>query len=217
MDVEVESLIKTLPERLKKGPIVYLKKDSVVFYKGAVTTHAYFVLSGHITVQNPHSNGNIYLITDMPVGSFLCDLEIMSGELINATTLVAQTDCMLLKFTASDFLNALKLDSEFLFFTSQQLAQKMYKECYRLGDNLFTNGLDKLKNYLVNSYCEKGSNSELIIRKTRQVIANEVGVSEKTINRNVKHLVDQKLLEIYKGKICIKQLHYESLLKQIDN
>lgn len=153
----------------------------------------------------------------MPVGSFLCDLEIMSGELINATTLVAQTDCMLLKFTASDFLNALKLDSEFLFFTSQQLAQKMYKECYRLGDNLFTNGLDKLKNYLVNSYCEKGSNSELIIRKTRQVIANEVGVSEKTINRNVKHLVDQKLLEIYKGKICIKQLHYESLLKQIDN
>ncbi|WED27178.1 Crp/Fnr family transcriptional regulator [Vibrio sp. DW001] len=217
MDIDVESLTKTLPKQLKNGQVVHLRKNSVIFYKGEVTTHAYFVLSGNITVQNTHSDGNTYLITDASTGSFLCDLEIISGELINAATLITQTDCMLLKFTASTFLNALKLDSEFLFLISQKLAQKMYRESYRLGDNLFLTGLDRLKVYLVNRYCENGNRAELVLQKTRQVIASEVGVSVKTINRGVKHLAEKNFLEIYKGKIYMNQMHYESLSEQVDN
>jgi len=212
MEIEVEQLLQALPRPLGTRKVVNFKKDNVVFYKGDVTTHVYLVVSGELAVQSSHANGNIYLISYLSAGSFLGDLEVISEELINATTLVAQTDCILLKFSASDFLNALTLDNDFLLLVSKKLAQKMYKECNRLGESLYKKGVDKLLIYLVKAYRENETENALIVVKTRQIIADEIGINVKTINRSVKYLLKQNSIELVKGKICIKKRHYQSML-----
>lgn len=209
---ELAEVFAKLPDTLASGIVIHLNKGTTVFYKGAATTHAYLIVQGDLIVQNPHPSGETYYISHMAQGAFMCDLEIISGNLLNTTTVIANTDCTLIKFTAEQFLSALKNDSNFLFKVSKKMAGKMYQESYRLGDDLYKQGADKLKVYLVKSFKAQNSNDELVILKTRQVIANEVGVSIKTINRSVKRLKDQTKLSIVGGKIHISLAHYQQLV-----
>jgi len=194
------------------GKQLKLTKGSVVFYKGDVTTHVYFLKQGQVTVQNPHCSGSTYLISKLSAGSFLCDLEVLSQNMRNSTTLVAHTDCNLIKFRADDFLKQLKKDSEFLLFVSQLLAQKMYQEAYRLGDNLYENSVNKLITYLTTNYQNVEHNKTLVISNTRQYIASEIGVSVRTLNRSVKQLKEHKHIQIINGKIHLTEQHYAALL-----
>lgn len=215
METEVAKIVDNLPAILADGMTVHLRTGATVFYKNDVTTHAYFIVEGDLIVQNPHPNGETYLISHMKQGSFMCDLEIISGNLVNTTTLIAYTDCTLLKFSSEKFLTALLSDSDFLFMVSKKMAAKMYQESYRLGDDLYKNGVDKLKVYLEKSYREHNTDDQLTIHKTRQVVSHEVGVSIKTINRSVKKLKDQERLSILGGKIHMNKNHYELLVSDL--
>lgn len=215
METDVAKIVDNLPSILGGGIIIHVKKGTPVFNKGDVTTHAYFVIEGDLIVQNPHSSGETYLISHIGQGSFMCDLEIISGNLINTTTLITSTDCTLLKFSSELFLTALRHDIEFLFMVSKKMADKMYQESYRLGDDLYKNGVDKLKVYLIKSFKEQSVDDNLIIYKTRQVISHEVGISIKTINRSVKKLKEQERLSISVGKIHLNKKHYELLISDL--
>ncbi|NQZ31578.1 MAG: Crp/Fnr family transcriptional regulator [Oceanospirillaceae bacterium] len=208
-------LVAALPQSLAATKAINMTRDEVLIHKGEVTTHAYLILSGEMIVQNPHANGNVYLIAQLGVGSFISDLEILSQNLINSTTIIASTASRVLKFTVSEFVSALKTDNDFLFMVSSRLADKMYHESYRLGDDLYYKGVDKLKIYLVKSYQERlfESTDNLIIDKTRQFIASEIGVSVKTINRSIKSLLKDNLVAKISGKILLKDQHYQALLK----
>jgi len=212
LKTEIERMMTRLSSSLTTRKTVTLNRGEIVFYKGDVTTHIYLMVAGQATVQNIHSDGNIFHISSITSGSFLGDLEAISGNLINATTVVAQTDCTMLKFSTNDFLKALTLDNEFLLLVSRLLAQKMYHECFHLGDTLYKKGSDKLMLYIIKACKKEQVNFPLIIRKTRQGIASEVGVSVKTINRAIKSLCDQQLINVINGKINISTQDYQSLL-----
>ena len=215
VETEVTKIVDNLTTLLVDGVITHLSKGTTLFYKGDVTTHAYFVVEGSLVVQNPHPSGETYLISHIEQGSFMCDLEIISEKLVNTTTLVANTDCTLLKFSSEQFLYALKKDHDFLFMVSNKLAEKMYRESYRLGDDLYKSAVDKLRGYLMRSYREYSQNDQLTIQKTRQIISHEIGLSIKTVNRSVKRLKEQKRLTILAGKIHMTATHYKLLFNDL--
>ena len=168
MNTEIAKIVDNLPAILADRVTIHLRKGATVFYKDDITTHAYFIVEGDLIVQNPHRNGETYLISHMKSGDFMCDLEIISGNLVNTTTLITNTDCTLLKFPSENFLTALLNDSDFLFLVSKKMAFKMYQESYRLGDDLYKNGADKLKVYLTKRYREHNTDDQLTIHKTKQ-------------------------------------------------
>jgi len=212
LKTEIERMMTRFPSSLITRKTITLNRGEIVFNKGDITTHIYLLMTGQVTVQNVHADGNIFHISSITSGAFLGDLEAISGNLINATTVVAQTDCTMLKFPANDFLKALTLDNEFLLLVSRLLAQKMYHECFHLGDTLYKKGADKLLLYIIKTCKEEQAKFPLIIRKTRQSISSEVGVSVKTINRAIKSLCEQQLIKVINGKINISTQDYQSLL-----
>jgi len=216
MTPDLEQIMTTIPTSLTAKKALDVQQGDIVFYKGDVTTHVYLLLKGEVIVQNAHADGNVFLISNLSPGSFLGDLEAISGNLINATTLSANTDCTFLKFMVDDFLNALTLNNQLLLLVSRLLAQKMYQECYHLGDNHYKKGTDKLLLYITKAYRETEATPPLVIRKTRPCIASELGVSVKTINRGIKSLCSQQLIEVINGKINVSSQHYQSLLALLD-
>ena len=208
-------MIDSFPSILSDREVVNISKGETVFYKGDVTTHAYFISKGSLIIQNLHTNGEAYLISQLNKGSFMCDLEIISGKRINTTTLTANTDCTLLKFKANTFLEALKTDSKFLFLVSQKMAEKMYQESFRLGDDLYKSGLGKLKLFLIKNFQEANNKKEITVFKNRDIISKEIGISVKTVNRSVSQLKKQNKISIQGGKIHLDEQQYEALLNDL--
>ena len=215
MNAELKALIDSLPDTLRARKTIHFKKDKVIFCKGESTTHAYLIVSGEVLVQNPHANGNIYLISLLGAGSFLSDLEILSNRLINSTTLIAGSDCTLLQFSVKNFNKALLSESKFLLLVSRLMAQKMYTESFRVGDSFYKKGLDKFNLYLIDLYNNRPEAGELVIAKTRQTIASEIGLSVKTVNRCVKTLRESGLIHICHGKIRVSSLNCAALVERV--
>ena len=56
----------------------------------------------------------------------------------------------------------------------------------------------------------------LVVKKTRQELFEEIGITVKTINRTVKKLVEEDgLIGLYKGKITISSDQYQRILEEI--
>lgn len=76
---------------------------------------------------------------------------------------------------------------------------------------LFLEAKERLVLYLVRKYEQKVSNDksvELNLSQTRNQLAEEIGFSIKTLNRNIKILEEIGFIKVYKGKISITEDSY---------
>ncbi|MCU6747141.1 helix-turn-helix domain-containing protein [Faecalicatena acetigenes] len=66
--------------------------------------------------------------------------------------------------------------------------------------------------YLLRCYkTEELEGDTVKIRKTRPVIASEIGISIKTLNRSVKQLCREQQISTDKGKITINKRQFQAL------
>ena len=136
----------------------------------------------------------------------------------NAATVIASKESALLRFPIEDFVYCLKNDYNFLFSVATSLSKKIYFTSYERGKNLYKTGITKVISYIV-TYCqidEIDSKNKIFINRTREMIASEIGVSVKTVNRSVSELADKGVIELIKGKINVSSKQYNDLLELIN-
>lgn len=207
----ISMCMRTLPEILRNSAEpVWFKKNQTVICKGERTTHAYLMVVGDLNVQTEYEDGSYYSFAHILPGRYISDLEVLSGRMINAVTLVAVEDSMALRFPLNDFMQCLESDLNFLRVIVYGLADAMFDTSYQRGQNLYTHSKMKLSRYLLR-YVQShmpDSGGCITVKSTRQAIAAEIGMNIKTINRAVKRLRESGLVSIYKGKIrlCPEQI-----------
>ena len=84
---------------------------------------------------------------------------------------------------------------------------------------LFLEAKERLVLYLVRKYEQKVSNDksvELNLSQTRNQLAEEIGFSIKTLNRNIKILEEIGFIKVYKGKISITEDSYYKMKDYMD-
>ena len=82
---------------------------------------------------------------------------------------------------------------------------------------LFMEGKDRLMVHLVRKYEQKIPAPEiLVLNQTRARISEEVGISIKTLDRNIRKLEEMNLLKLNKGKIVITKAQYLQMKQDID-
>ena len=133
-DKSVQEFLTKVPEyiKFKFEPVVF-PKNSIVIEKGAKTEYAFLILKGNLTVTAEFEDGNHYLFAHLKPFSFISDLEVLSEELINAVTVIAAEDSILLRLDVADFIHCLKTDHEFLMLVAVSLAKKMFQRSYETG------------------------------------------------------------------------------------
>lgn len=96
------------------------------------------------------------------------------------------------------------------------LAQKMYDESNQMGNNIYQLGINKVIIYLIKYYQKtlKDTDNLIIVNRSRQIIASEIGISIKTVNRSVSSLKKMGLIDIENGKIKISEDQYMLLLNK---
>ena len=221
-NMEQEDLINlclsTLPDRLRQtAEPVCFKKNQIVIRKGEPTTCAYLMVLGDLTVQTEYEDGNYYTFAHILPGGYISDLEVLSGRFINAVTLVAAENSMALRFPLAVFQECLNNDIDFLRYIVYGLADAMFDTSSQRGSNLYTHSSTKVARYLLSYINAHGPEEDgvYVIRVTRQAIAAEIGINIKTVNRAVRRLSDENLLEIVHGKIRISRERVEQMNRYI--
>ena len=233
MNQEAQKAYEEIRERLKNRDTAFLgnasqklteravpcfvKKGETMIYKGEKTDAAYYVITGKLYVQSDFLDGSVYQFSYLGKGAIIADVDILSGANVNAATLIAAEDTMALRLPLNLFIEEMKTNIDFLWYVSTGMARKFYVSSYERGMNLFKEGIDKVLLYLIREY-ELDEEERRIVKllKTRSIMASEVGISVKTLNRSVDKLVSEGLIDLEKGKITITENQFEQLLARAE-
>ena len=191
--------------------------DSIVLIKDQVVKNVYFICSGSVRAVNEFGNGRLFSIATIGPMNFLGELEILSGESNCVYTVEAITDCTIIQIPKDGFLKWLDCDHNFAMNTVKRIAKKMYNSAYRNSEVLSYSTIYLLTSFIIGLIKQKANSEEnAVIDKNREQIAAELGVSVRTINRNIRKLKEEKLITIKQGKVFINNAQYSRLLKKMD-
>jgi CRP/FNR family transcriptional regulator, cyclic AMP receptor protein len=204
--IKKRCLIKTFPAK----SIIHQKDDDLAYFS--------ILCKGEVKILNEFDNGNSYVIEKNKAIDFIGEVAIIAGKKKTSVTTEAETDCIVLQVSRSDFHKWIEQDNNFLLLVSKRIANKLYNSSYTRGVELFYPAIHLVLTFIINYVSIKiNNNHNVIIDTTRQQMAEELGLAVKTINRTIKRLKDNNLISIDKGKIHINKKQYIQLNELLEN
>lgn len=117
-----------------------------------------------------------------------------------------------------DFEMWIAQDIHLLRLVAHKIAYKLYRSSYNRGARLFYPPtflfLDYMLKFASTHNIEK--KGEVILRKTREGIREELGMTVKTINRTITKLKEDGLIDTRKGKVVMSLEQYRMARDKID-
>lgn len=175
------------------------------------------LLQGTFRVVNEFENGNVFMIEMNEAVSFIGEVTLLAEAATTSVTIETVTDCLLAFLPVETFDAWLRQDIDLLRAVSRHVAAKLYCSSYNRGERLFYSAKYVLLKYLVRQAEERGIRSagQAVLNKTRRQISEEVGLTEKTINRTLAQLVKDGVLSIRRGKAAFSAEQYRRAQREL--
>ena len=175
------------------------------------------LLQGTFRVVNEFENGNVFMIEMNEAVSFIGEVTLLAEAATTSVTIETVTDCLLAFLPAETFDAWLRQDIGLLRAVSRHVAAKLYCSSYNRGERLFYSAKYVLLKYLVRQAEEQGvpAAGQAVLNKTRRQISEEVGLTEKTINRTLAQLVKDGVLSIRRGKAAFSAEQYRRAQREL--
>lgn len=213
--------LQALPETLaKQGVSIEYEKNSILVSRGERPDYIYFIQEGMVAGIREYANGNTYSYfqlnsTNGSVGL----LEILAGKDAYIATLNTVTRVKALRIDASLVYQTIMEDKELLRQCINLLADDLYKRSGNDGIMYYMSGLDRVRFFLI-TYYEGHQNmrnvkGEVFVEAEYQDIANGIGMSIRTVGRNLQKLKQTGELKNIQKKIVISERQYEKLRENI--
>lgn len=175
------------------------------------------VCAGEHRVINEFENGNMFMIEKNEPVDFIGEVTILAGMAETSVTIETLTECVVLMISRKDFERWICQDNQFLRLVSQKVAFKLYRSSYNQGARLFYPPNFLLLDYLL-KYADEHKiqkREAVMVRKTRQELYEELGITVKTLSRTIQKLKEDEMISLHKGKILMTLPQYEKARKQI--
>lgn len=175
----------------KQGLKIHYAKGTKIIEKGDFPSHVYFIVKGVVQGQRSYENGNEYRYfeTDNTSGN-LGLLEVLSRKRRYSATITCLTDVDVIKIEASIVYQTIMQNQKLLQMAVLLLGEDLYRSSKQDGIYYYHSGIDRLRIYL-KDYFEKyqvEAKEKVVVTKTYEMIASHIGVSAKTVSRNMQKL-----------------------------
>ena len=158
-----------------------------------------------------------YFFKDFGPGDFFGEIECFAGLTRYRISILSSTKCRLLAIPSIYYMEWMRMDVDALFMRTQENISRLVLQTAEGRKYLFMEGKDRLMVHLVRKYEQKIPAPEiLVLNQTRARISEEVGISIKTLDRNIRKLEEMNLLTLNKGKIVITKAQYLQMKQDID-
>ena len=215
---EVETCFKNMPEELKtRYTIRKFPPGTIIHQKDYPLDYFGIVCSGDHRVINEFENGNVFMIEKNEAIDFIGEVTILADKPNTSVTIETLTDCVVFMISRADFEMWIAQDIHFLRLVAHKIAYKLYRSSYNRGAKLFYPPtflfLDYLLKYASLNRIEK--TGSITLKKTREGIKEELGMTVKTINRTIAKLKEDGLIDTYKGKVTMDLAQYKRAQEEI--
>lgn len=200
--------VDRIPEKLWKNcSVLRIAREKTIFSKEDKSSYFYFICSGTVMVFNPDMLGNEVNVVFVNQGATLGEMEILLGKPRLIYGAKAYTDCVLLRMLAADFTFCVEQVPGFAGMVMRILAEKLQQSSMNTMQYHQMGAKSRLKLLL-------GSHGPGVVTQTRKELAEACGVSERTVQRAVQALKEEKLLSVEHGKIVLTQEQVERLFRE---
>lgn len=220
-DAYGEFNLSSLPEELlRKGVQVEYKPNSILVSRGEFPDSIYLIQEGTVAGIREYANGNTYnyFQLDEKNGSIGL-LEVLAKQEKYIATIISVTTVKALKMDATIVYQAIMKDIDLLRKCVNLLSHDLYQRSGNDGVLYYLSGIDRIRYYLIGYYeshrnvaNEKG---QVIVDAEYQEIANGIGMSIRTVGRNLQKLKLSEEIKSYKKKIVIGEKQYKKLIESL--
>jgi CRP-like cAMP-binding protein len=194
----------------------HLHKDELLFAEGDPCEGMYVVQSGAIKVFKMAETGREQVLVIERAGSTVGELPVFDGGNLPASA-AALEDSRLLFLPKREFLNLCRQNSEVAFAVIRSLAWR-FRYMTSLVEELSLKEVShRLARFLRDRALSVGVRTrrgiEFPLEETNQQIAAEIGTVRDLVSRNLRRLVDRKIIKMERRKVIV--LNMSDLEEQI--
>ncbi len=174
-------------------------------------------LTGKLLGVDTFKTDIIYNFIELHPVNIIGEFEAFSNKQNYQINISAKSKAMLIAIAAKDFLDWMQFDIKALNIITRLLAFKLSNESKMNRGYLFLNSYDRLLIYFYNHCINLKPDEQIItINKKHSELADEVGFSEKTINRAVNKLVKNGLITSGRNSIKISPMQLVLIKEALD-
>lgn len=213
-NVELLDLVNTMPEQIRKQCINRrVKKGVKILNSGDKCETIYILISGTVQAVDESIYGVVYAFSNYPACDIFGEMEAIGGYERYMLTIRAITDVDLISMPKAAFIDWIRMDSRVIYVVSKMLTKKLWEASQVGRKRLFAPALVQMMMYFTHDF--ENSGEPYCCTKTRQQIADETGLSVKTINRNIKALSEEGYITLNKGHVYVNREQNEKMLSYI--
>lgn len=217
---ELSDYTRTMPPEIRQH--VLIKKHppgGLIHQKDCELQFFGIVAMGENRVINEFENGKVYMIETNHAIDFVGEVTLLAKKERTSVTIEAVTENTVVYIPRKDAEKWIAADEHILRKMAEHTAFKLYRSSYNNGLKLFYPPSYLLADYLVKLYEQKlpdvvtlkpGQFKPFILQKTRERLAEELGMNIKTLDRTIRNMNKENYFDLIKGKIT---LQFEQYLK----
>lgn len=210
---DLKKILDGMPGDIRERCIIKeIKKDGTIIGKGDEIKYVDILCQGELNVINEFANGSIYVFDTNKAIDFIGEMEALAGESKSVVTNRAKTHCIVMRVPKKDFIKWTEKDSYITMIIAKKLAKRLCHTSGYQGYSHYYPAAHMIKRFII-EYVSREIESVTVvnIKMKRQDIADILGLSVKTVGRNVTKLKDQELVSVRKGKIYVDRKQYQML------
>ncbi|MBR5509544.1 MAG: Crp/Fnr family transcriptional regulator [Lachnospiraceae bacterium] len=210
-DKKIYEIVKGCPyEILKTLKLKKYKAGEFILQQGEIYDTFYLMVEGYADIIVESSQGKKYYLCTYGKGQFIGEME-MFEQRPYMSRIEARGPVKTLELSREYYLRWLESDRDFNQYILRTLCSESYQTMTKMGNNTLYSLKQRICQFLVENTNEKGvANMPL----SAEQLSERMGVTARSVNRVLKELKDQNILEIHKTNVVVKD--YQQLLKVKD-
>ena len=213
---ELKDLIRDMPQEIiERCRVKHVGPQVEIMRKFEKMKYVYILCEGECDVLRSFKDGQLYVLGKIKGLKLIGEQEVLAESGESSATVKTVSKSRFLLIRQEDFWDWIKQDSHAAIFLLKYMAQRLNEATREAGIPFYYPSIYLLKKFLVEAYKEAGVAS-LRIKTKRQQIADELGISLRSVERCVRELKDQGLVRLVKGKIEINQVEYGKIVDTMD-
>lgn len=180
-------------------------RNNLLVQEGDLCDFIAIILEGHVFIQKLFASGSILTINTLKKNSLFGAAILFSKNNHFPYSIMSATPCKILFIKESSINELLHKDFSFTKNYIEFLSNRINIFSDKINLLLVKDVRSKLILY-INSEMQKNKGLTFMLSHTREEIANIIGVARPSVSRELKKMVDDKLIKINKRKITVINL-----------
>lgn len=173
-------------------------KKSLIIHAGETAQSIYYLLEGCVAVYIEDEQGREMIVSYLNKGDFFGEMGLFDEISQRSAWVRAKTDCVLAEVSYSRFTQLAQEQHILWFLLGNQLARRLRATTERVGDLAFLDVTGRIARILIELAKQPDAITHpegMLVRMTRQEIAQLVGCSREMAGRVLKDLEEKGLIE----------------------